>query len=84
MRLHSMILSVDYGIPFVGISYGKKTESLLKNLAWEYTVGEDISPDKIVQLIHNIENHYIPAQENLSLAHERYKTQYALGIQKLL
>lgn len=32
MRLHSMILSQVYGIPFIAFSYSKKTEELIKNL----------------------------------------------------
>jgi len=32
MRLHSIILSQVYEIPFVGISYSRKTEEILKNL----------------------------------------------------
>ena len=32
MRLHSMILSQVYEIPFIGISYGKKTDELLSEI----------------------------------------------------
>ena len=32
MRLHSMILSQVYNIPFIWVSYSKKTDELLKNL----------------------------------------------------
>ena len=31
-RLHSMILSNVYGIPFIWISYSKKTDEFLKGL----------------------------------------------------
>lgn len=32
MRLHAMILSQVYEIPFIGVSYSKKTDELLKDL----------------------------------------------------
>jgi polysaccharide pyruvyl transferase WcaK-like protein len=32
MRLHSMILSQVYEIPFVAFSYSKKTEELVKKI----------------------------------------------------
>jgi polysaccharide pyruvyl transferase WcaK-like protein len=32
MRLHSIILSEVYNIEYIGISYTKKTENLLKDL----------------------------------------------------
>lgn len=36
MRLHSMILSALHGIPFLGISYSKKTDEALSQLNYAY------------------------------------------------
>ena len=36
MRFHSLILSAIFDIPFLAISYGQKTEELLKDFSYEY------------------------------------------------
>ncbi len=33
MRLHSIILSQVYGIPYIALSYSKKTDEILKKLS---------------------------------------------------
>lgn len=38
MRLHSLILSTIHNIPFLAISYGVKTDELLKNLNYNYQI----------------------------------------------
>ena len=38
MRLHSMIMSICYHIPFVGISYCKKTHALLRRFSYAHAL----------------------------------------------
>jgi polysaccharide pyruvyl transferase WcaK-like protein len=38
MRFHSMILSIINNIPFLAISYGQKTQELLKDFEYEYAL----------------------------------------------
>lgn len=38
MRFHSLILSVVHNIPFLALSYGNKTEELLKDLNYSYQI----------------------------------------------
>ncbi len=48
LRLHSMILAIDYGIPFIGISYSKKTAMLLSESGWDYSFERDVQMDEII------------------------------------
>lgn len=38
MRLHSLILSLVHAIPFFAISYGKKTDELIRSINYEYSL----------------------------------------------
>jgi len=80
MRLHSMILAIDHHIPFIGISYGQKTETLLSEIAWKYAHSTDVNTAKILSDIEDIESKYTSLQEKLGGYHknsqETYKTYF--------
>lgn len=76
MRLHSMILAVDHHIPFIGVSYGKKTQYLLEDLDWKYAHTSDVSAAQIIEDIHKIENHYTELEKKLAQKHLSYQTLY--------
>jgi len=76
MRLHSMILAVDHHIPFIGISYGKKTQYLLEDLDWKYTHTSDVSVTQIVENILEIEKNYPEIEGKLAQKHLSYQTLY--------
>jgi len=38
MRLHSLILAIVHAIPFLAISYSKKTDELIRSLEYEYSL----------------------------------------------
>lgn len=76
MRLHSMILAVDHHIPFIGVSYGKKTQYLLEDLDWKYAHTSDVSAAQIIEDIYEIENHYTELEKKLAQKHLSYQTLY--------
>ncbi|WP_262370142.1 polysaccharide pyruvyl transferase family protein [Dictyoglomus thermophilum] len=57
MRLHSCILSVLLGIPFIAISYDEKVEAFCHDIRWEFIV-KDFSWDKILCYVNEIEENY--------------------------
>ncbi len=76
MRLHSIILAVDHHIPFIGISYGKKTQYLLQDLDWKYTHTTDVSVTQIIEDVTEIEKNYPKLEEKLEEKHLPYQTLY--------
>jgi polysaccharide pyruvyl transferase WcaK-like protein len=75
-----MILAIDYGIPFVGVSYAQKTLSVLEDLEWKYSFEKNISSESLVASIIEIEKQY-SLLENQLLAYqtskkEEYKSTY--------
>lgn len=42
MRLHSMILAIAHHTPFIGITYGQKTNTLLEDIDWQYAHSSDV------------------------------------------
>ncbi len=76
MRLHSMILSAVYHIPFIGLSYSKKTKNLLQDLDWKYTHDKDTTAADIMRDIQEIEAYYPELQQRLSQKHKDYQQQY--------
>lgn len=85
MRLHSMILAIDHLIPFIGVSYGKKTNTLLSEASWEYTISpEDITVENTLHMLSKIEKNYDKIQEKLTLIHSAYQQEYDTWINSLL
>lgn len=76
MRLHSMILSVDHHIPFIGISYSRKTDYLLQDLDWKYSHTSDTNSADIIRDILEIEKKYPELEEKLAQKHLSYQTLY--------
>lgn len=76
MRLHSMILAIDHHTPFIGISYSKKTDSLLENLDWKYSHTSDTNSADIIRDILEIEKKYPELEEKLAQKHLSYQTLY--------
>lgn len=76
MRLHSMILAVDHHTPFVGVSYGKKTQYLLQDLDWKYAHMSDVSAAQIIEDVLDIENQYAELEKKLTQKHVSYQTLY--------
>lgn len=76
MRLHSMILAVDHHTPFVGVSYGKKTQYLLQDLDWKYAHMSDVSAVQIIEDVLDIENQYPELEKKLAQKHLSYETLY--------
>lgn len=78
MRFHSMILASIHSIPFVGISYGKKTSSLLSEMNWKYSFSENIDSENIINAVKDIELHYGELQNQLqnisSSMRKKYKS----------
>ncbi|MGB9810322.1 MAG: polysaccharide pyruvyl transferase CsaB [Dictyoglomus turgidum] len=57
MRLHSCILSVLLGIPFIAISYDEKVEAFCYEIDWKFVI-KDFSQDKILCYVNEIEEDY--------------------------
>lgn len=76
MRLHSMILAIDHHVPFIGISYGKKTQYLLQDLDWKYTHENDVSVTQIIEDIADMEKNYPELEKKLAEKHLSYQTLY--------
>lgn len=57
MRLHSCILSVLLGIPFIAISYDEKVEAFCHDIGWKFII-KDFSWDKILCYVNEIEENY--------------------------
>ena len=76
MRLHSMILAIDHHVPFIGISYSQKTNSLLTELDWEYYGDKTISAESIVNNIASIEKEYDSLSKKLTLFHDKNRDTY--------
>ncbi len=52
-----MILAIDHHIPFVALSYGEKTNSLIKDLSWKYSyTPKAITVEDITHAIVEIES----------------------------
>lgn len=76
MRLHSMILAIDHHAPFIGISYGQKTQELLKELDWKYSYQHDVTEEALLAAISEIESNYINLQKTLSEKHTYFQQKY--------
>lgn len=76
MRLHSMILAVDHHTPFIGISYSKKTDSLLQDLDWKYSHTSDTNSADIIRDVLEIEQNYTELEKKLEKKHLSYQTLY--------
>ncbi len=57
MRLHSCILSVLLGIPFIAISYDEKVEAFCYDIDWKFVI-KDFSQDRILCYVNEIEKNY--------------------------
>ena len=85
MRLHSMILSVVHHIPFIGISYGQKTNALLEELDWDATFSpENATSESILQSIEDVEKNYSELSATLAHAHQKFQATYANTLTQLL
>ena len=85
MRLHSMILSVVHHIPFIGISYGQKTNALLEELDWDATFSpENATSESILQSIEDVEKNYSELSATLAHAHQKFQATYANTFTQLL
>lgn len=77
MRLHSIILAIDHHIPFFGISYGKKTDVLLWEIKWPYSLQSDrVFTENISEAIGNIESDYNNLEVILSEIHTDFQNIY--------
>jgi len=72
MRLHSMILAIDHHIPFIGISYTKKTNTLLEEIDWKYVHSGDVSTETLLTDIETIESSYPELSQKLQIHHTNY------------
>jgi|GEM_PF-862543 len=77
MRLHSMILAIDHHIPFIGISYGQKTETLLSEIMWKYTHDSDVDSTNILSDLEDIESNYASLEEKLIEHHKNSQELYS-------
>lgn len=85
MRFHSMILSISHAIPFIGLSYGKKTHSLLQEINWQYTAqNTNITPESISNMIESIEKNYDDISRKITDIHTHYKEEYIRRINTIL
>lgn len=76
MRLHSMILAICHHMPFIGISYGEKTSSLLQALQWDFSFSPDTTTDIFLKSLEKIENNYHTFSEQLDAFHTKAKKDY--------
>lgn len=66
MRLHSMILASIHAKPFIGISYGTKTSSLLFEIGWTHSLASsEVTIENICAHMNDIESHYTENQNKL-------------------
>lgn len=66
MRLHSCIISMSLGIPFVAIVYDEKVKAFCKEIDWNFFV-ENFELDKILYYIEELEKNYLKYKELLLL-----------------
>ncbi len=72
-----MILASIHSIPFIGISYGKKTSSLLAEMNWKYSYNKDMdSSDMLLKAIEDIESHYDELHNQLQKISIEMKEKY--------
>lgn len=77
MRLHSMILAIDHHIPFVGMSYSKKTNSLLSEIAWRHAFWVNTASVEVLEeTLANIEREYSELRSKLAEIHNTSQTVY--------
>jgi polysaccharide pyruvyl transferase WcaK-like protein len=74
MRLHSMILAIDHHTPFIGISYGQKTNQLLREIDWKYTC--QALWDDVIKYIAEIEENYAQISSELEKIHTSQRENY--------
>lgn len=85
MRFHSMILASIYGIPFIGISYGEKTSSLLSEIGWKYSLtGDRASTDTLVEAVRDMESRFPEISNQLQKISIQMKEKYIQWFQTLL
>lgn len=72
-----MILASIYGIPFIGMSYGEKTSSLLSEIGWKYSLtGDRASSDTLLEAVRDIESHYAELRDQLQKISIQMKEKY--------
>lgn len=76
MRLHSMILSITHGIPFIGVSYSDKTASVLQAVEWEYSFDKNVDSRSIIDAVQKIETDYKELETKLQKYREQKKDEY--------
>lgn len=76
MRLHSMILSITHGIPFIGVSYSDKTASVLRDIEWEYSFDKNVDSRSIIDAVQKIETDYKELETKLQKYREQKKDEY--------
>lgn len=57
MRLHSCIISMSLGIPFIAIAYDEKVKAFCEEISWKYFV-ENFDFDKILSYIKELEGNF--------------------------
>lgn len=77
MRLHSMILASIHAKPFIGISYGTKTSSLLSEIGWSLALtAEKTNLENLAAHIRDIESHYSLYENTLREITVKMRTTY--------
>lgn len=70
MRLHSCIISMSLGIPFIAITYDEKVKAFCEEIGWKYFV-ENFDFDKILSYIKELEGNFLENRK-LLLSHREF------------
>lgn len=74
MRFHSLILSVVHNIPFLALSYGNKTEELLKELDYSYQINpKTFEFENFIKIFESLENKENEAKFDLKAKYDTIK-----------
>jgi len=85
MRFHSLILSVVHNIPFLALSYGNKTDELLKELDYSYQINpKTFEFDEFIKIFEELEINENGAKFDLKTKYDTIRQMLTLDYNNFL